>query len=201
MPDTLIYDDVKVIYIALNKTASTSTIHTLGYNYNDRQKKSGVLGLPVLTNTYDTKGNNSFYRKNYPNYFIFTFVRNPYDRIVSYFMWGKYNNSSNNSIWNDFDTFVKNIVSNTDYNVSDFCLQTFTIDNISYMDFIGKFENYQDDMKILMKMLNLDFYGVKEHKNKMERERDYRKYYKSTESIEIVTTKFKRDLDVFDYKF
>lgn len=197
MPDAFIYDNPDVVYMGINKNASTTTLITLGYNQKANGVKEGVLGIPRRRESYDHKKRVSHYRDILPNHFIFTFVRNPYDRIVSYFSWGKFNNPHN---FIDFESFVKTRLSKKDFFNGDFKLQTFSIDDPGKCDFIGRFENFADDFDTVMKMLGIKFDGLTMHRNKMKRD-EYRKYYTSSEIKDIVTEKFQKDIETFDYTF
>lgn len=195
MPDAFIYDNPDVVYMGINKIASTSSLITLGFN--QKMKKKGILGFPRLKSSYDAKKNVSFYRRLLPNHFIFTFVRNPYDRMVSYFSWGKHNNPHN---FITFESFVKTKVATPAFATQgDFRLQTYSIDSPEKCDFIGRFENFANDFNKAMEMIGVNFDCMKEHRNKMKRGK-YRDYY-TQELIDIVTKKFKKDIDTFGYKF
>jgi hypothetical protein len=197
MPDAFIYDNPDVVFMGINKIASTSSLITLGYNQKD-QKKKGILGFPRYKLSYDHKRNVSFYRKMCPKHFIFAFVRNPYDRIVSYFSWGKHNNPHN---FRNFEEFVKTKVSKPEFATQgDFRLQTYSIDSPKKCNFIGRFENFAEDFSKAMDMIGIEFEGMKQHRNKMKRG-TYREYYTSQKLIDIVTKKFKKDIDTFGYKF
>lgn len=67
------------------------------------------------------------------------------------------------------------------------------------VDFIGKYENLNDDWKIVAKKLNVNNKLPISNRN-MTRNRDYTKYY-TNESRDIIYNKFKEDIDYFGYKF
>jgi len=66
------------------------------------------------------------------------------------------------------------------------------------VDFIGRFENLQEDYNKVMTTIGLPERTLK-HINKYERN-DYRKYY-SDKDIEKVFQLYKRDIEYFNYTF
>ena len=97
--------------------------------------------------------------KNFYSFFIFTFVRNPYTRIISIFNY--YMNNGNGSK-ND-----KNIISDKKNTTLDNFLDLYTCKNIFHLhtqyyflkdsdniDYIAKFENYEYELCKLLKILN-----------------------------------------------
>lgn len=65
------------------------------------------------------------------------------------------------------------------------------------IDFIGRFENLEQDFQIICTRLNIK--AVLPHLNKSERDH-YRHYY-DDQTREIVAQWFKIDIQEFDYKF
>lgn len=198
MPDAFIYDNPDVVFMGINKIASTTILNTLGYNQNDgkMQVKKGALGLPRFKQSYNHKKNISYYRELLPSHFIFAFVRNPYDRIVSYFEWNKRHNPS----IPDFPEFLKSRIASPNFFKGDFKLQTFSIDDPMKCDFIGRFENFSSDFNKVMKIIGIEFEGLKLWINKTKHGR-YQEYYTSPDLIDIVTKKFKKDIETFNYTY
>ncbi len=246
----------KFIYIHIFKTGG-STITEIISPYIDEEfrkkttKKRGIGWQPTwhinkqhdkfseslsILDSLDTK---------IDEYFLFTFVRNPYTWILS--------------IWNNFYKYPKrnyqsNMFSQTKNTVKKltnivigkqifqtqaerfhelFPKGTFkefimfidliskegtkkektydgTYDQYSFIennrgiefDFIGKFENFQQDLNIILEKLNIEKPKALPHRNytdnKTERER-YLNYYDS-ESLAIVNRIFQRDFEIFDYQ-
>ena len=66
------------------------------------------------------------------------------------------------------------------------------------VDFIGRYENLQEDFNKVLKDIGLPAMQLK-HLNKFDRE-NYRSYY-TEEDIEKVKKLYKRDIEYFGYKF
>ena len=167
----------------------------------------------------------AYYKKNYPEkwkqYFKFTFVRNPWDRIVDswsmeYPSNGKFwdtNTSINkeqfdNITKKEFNRFVKEELRIT--KDDHYFPQIIWLKNIDEYDFIGKFEHRKEDIKFIENKLNiLDYssietpWGKLTDSNKIgnsRRLKDYRVYY-DEESIKIVEEFENKVIQIFNYKF
>lgn len=138
---------------------------------------------------------------SWEDYFTFSFVRNPWDRIVSLYYW--YQNFN----WVDpeglatkirklpnFDSFVK----------SEFLQQSSCSDFVfdsgeRVVDFIGKLENIETDFKNVCNAIGLpEIQMLKE--NISQRKRDYREYY-NEETIQLITKQYEDDIKNFNYGF
>ena len=135
--------------------------------------------------------------------FSFTFVRNPFDRILSTYLNGIINHTKS---FDDYIDTIKNVVENKLYykiwkintsDISHYKPQVELLENLN-PDFIGRFENYENDIKILSKMhpkLNcLCELNIK------KRDIDYRKYY-NERNRNIIEELYKDDLKKFNYEF
>lgn len=132
------------------------------------------------------------------NYYIFTFIRNPYDRIIS--GWN-YINKYNLSFKNYLNSYLEN---NLEINAYDywhvFMTQTRHIINTNgkiRCDYIAKFENLEHELKIILNHLDFkDIFHVPYKKNSKEHEK-YDLYYdeKTYEEVKIL---MKEDFDNFE---
>ncbi|MEO1394467.1 MAG: sulfotransferase family 2 domain-containing protein [Cyanobacteria bacterium J06634_5] len=188
-------DRLKAIFIHVPKTAGTSIYDLIGYTY--------IGHVP-----YDWyKSRNSV---KYDTYFKFSVVRNPWDRLVSTYVYLKKggNNAMDNhwakknlSMFSSFDDFVKKWV--TEENVQSwmhFIPQHQYIfdnnDNIQ-VDYIAKFENLSDDFEVISDRLNLQ--RSLPHVNAGKR-KPYQEYY-TEETKDIVSSVYAKDVQLFDYEF
>lgn len=157
--------------------------------------------------------------KRYPDYFKFTFVRNPYSKMISAWSYGtsftqnneqKYLNTGESHIDDyEFDNFLQvGPLECTDYTYfHSFITQTDHLINseneIDYQ-FIGRYENLKDDLLTVLKKLNFtDFsfldtiegttplnYSIKTKPNS---------FYLTPKNITIINNLFKQDFINFNY--
>ena len=225
-----------IIFVHIPKTGGGSVEKTLGIFGEDN---NGSLN-PNLDILYGKKNNKLLHHltikeiKNFNNsqclnYKKVSFVRNPFDRMVSEYLWRiqvyckkkinfkKFLIEEAIPRKNGINTFIKdfykdeNIIPLLDVHYLD--QYKFLIDekdNID-MDFIGKFENLEKDFK---KIFKLKLINYKIHKSKSDylyyisKEffpnfltiKSYRKFY-DNETIDIIKKEYKKDLMYFNYKF
>jgi len=185
----------EIIMIHINKTAGTSINVALGF-----KTKTHLTSRQLII---------KLGKERFEEAFTFSFVRNPWDRVISQHKYELKAVSSRESFkatnfqdWlikfykNRKPEYFSNIKPVMFYTQSDW-LKNF--DNSIDLNFIGKFENIESDFKKLCDML-----GVKRklpHLNKSKRdENSYRKYY-NTETKDIVTRFFEEDIENFQYEF
>jgi len=144
-------------------------------------------------------------RKNCADYFKFSFVRNPWDRMVSdYFYFMKHGISGE---FKDFlmetDVYFDNFpIFNGRVGCKDHRLPQihFLLDeNDKYpIDFIGRFETLQQDFNIICDKVGIPPQELP-HLNKTEH-KHYSEYY-DEETKQIVAEKYAKEIELFDYKF
>lgn len=138
-------------------------------------------------------------------YFKFSFVRNPFARLVSEYSWRlkklKKNRISDISFSEFIDQFLLPAFNGSlDDILSDhFKLQSdFLFDNDTLLvDFIGRMENFSSDFNVLCGKI-----GVKtklSHLNKTKHP-DYHQYY-DDQTKELVSRIYQKDLENFNYSF
>ena len=134
-----------------------------------------------------------------PNYFTFTFVRNPWDWIVSWYFYRKkeYNDETPFKPW----LMCKNSSAYSGAGIGLSCDQSFFVIDLNgdiSVNFIGRFENLQSDFDIVCKRIcipsvSLPVMNSTKHK-------PYQEYY-DDESRYFVEHKFCRDIQLFGYTF
>ena len=164
---------------------------------------------------------NDFFKTNYVNlfddYFKFTFVRNPYDKLYSSFtqdvhasksykVWHKVKKDIFDTIGENFNRYMLEYVNQSDikndWDYIHFCpMHEFaTIDNEFCLDWFGKAENIESDLLELSNRLNID---IKKHNDANIRSKPttnlkyLNKYTRGT--VELVNCVYKKDFELFAY--
>jgi hypothetical protein len=139
---------------------------------------------------------------SYSSYFSFAFVRNPWDWILSHYTYTLKN------VRHYRHSFVKNNLKNFDEYVEYECLKgmpeqynqnKFIYDSSGnqLVNFVGKFENIQNDFQIICDQLDIDT-NIK-HFNQSNKF-NYREHF-SERSKDLVKDYYSKDIELFDYKF
>jgi len=209
----MINHDLKLIYIRVTKTASTSFVKTFAANATPLklvESKDIIPGLKLrniihLPSKYISE---AVGEEVFRSYLKIAFVRNPWDRILSSYLMGKsYPKSpvfANGEIDTPlpFDGWLKKY-DPADPHLYAFgkpknCLPMAVADFAQGADFIGRFERLEEDFGRVCKLLDLPPLKLP-HKNRRVHEH-YSKYY-NDETRDIVAEKYKQDIDRFGYKF
>ena len=149
----------------------------------------------------------------YKEYYHFVFIRNPWDRLVScynnriknltpphYSVYGQtYGNQKFDSMsFTDFVRFVNKV---PNYLCDVHFVPQHCCFNQEEMNFIGRFESFEEDVYRLLDII------VPNHKelsikrlNSSDDDKHYREYY-TDETRDIVARKYRRDIELFNYKF
>jgi len=137
-------------------------------------------------------------------YFIFTVLRNPWDRMVSYYFFYRDIVKRNEKIANkakkfDFKDWVSYIYDNPKiFNfIHDNCLDYLTCEDKVIVDYIINFHNFSEDIDDLKNILHLKLPTLHVNSSK----HDFYKDYYSEKEIEIISKIYKRDIDYFNFDF
>ena len=186
----------KYVWFQIAKNATRTTVNYL----NENTKVD--FGFPLHLDK--DSGYGKSYESEYDNYFKFTIVRNPWDRLLSFYynkLHGKDVYGGNYSSFSECNTFEDFIYALKPRNLKKcnghFKLQTemFPLDSI---DFIGKFENFSDDFGIICGEIGIPRQDIP-HRNKSFH-RYYTKYY-SDGTRKVVAEKYASDIEQFGYEF
>ena len=137
----------------------------------------------------------------YNDYFKFTFMRNPWDLRVSFKKWcattggrlGKYARRLSLSDW------IKRYAVRYNPNKTGVGMtQLAYLNPIEDMNFIGRFENFQQDFNIICDKIGIPQQQLP-HINKTKH-KHYTEYY-DDETRQIVAEKYAKDIEYFGYEF
>ena len=207
----LVSDSHEFIFVHIRKTAGSSIRDTLLPISIDQNKniKSKLTSRILKT---ETNYQNFAFRQHSPmleakkiipealfkKYFKFAFVRNPYTRLVSEYEFikrrpnhGRHKKVSKMNFHQyityqskRFDAHQINMLSDKK--------------GILQTDFIGRFENLQEDWNIVCEKLGINNIELS-HRKKASKV-NYDDYY-DKKNIELVEQLWKRDLEVFEYSY
>lgn len=136
----------------------------------------------------------------YTDYFKFTFIRNPWDRAFSW-----YKNVMRDEIHREglgikngisFKDFLKTFAGEGMLRPQTYWLKSF--DGDIHLDFIGRFENLEEDFTKVCKYLDIPHISLP-HRIKGSSE-DYTDYY-DPESKRIISEVYQEEIDLFNYSF
>ena len=181
---------MKFIFIHINKTAGSSVEQALGLRFRHLTAAEVIaqIGMDAWRQAY-----------------TFTFVRNPWDKVVSHFHYRILTNQTDMGTEPlSFKDWVRLAYGDRDPRYYDkpkmFMPQTdwITDDNGEVLvNFIGRFERLADDFRQVCRHINRS--GQLPHLKRSGHD-DYRRYYDDV-SREIVADWFRKDIERFDYSF
>ena len=187
----------------------------------DKQKHEYSIGY-IFEDTMAQHRKISQYEVCNDKYFTFTFSRNPWERVLSEYFYIRKNNGCrcDNSMTQNWPSELDFWPSELDFNdkfptFNDFLKNdgikcgwrghiSLQIDYVlnsnknKGVDFIGKFENIQQDFNIICDKIGIPQLELP-HKNATNH-KHYTEYY-DDETREIVAEKFAKDIEYFGYKF
>jgi len=193
------FDEHRCIFVHIPKCAGISLVKSLFGHYS--------LGHGNLKRYQIMFGPEEF-----NSYFKFTVVRNPYDRLVSAFLFMKQGGINekdkrwaerNLSPYADFDAFVKGWVNRSNIwkglhfrpQCSFICLKK----KQPGLDFIGYFENLAADFAFICRKLQITTSLIEANRN-LARKKSFLEYY-NDETRAIVADAYADDLRVLGYNF
>lgn len=206
--ESLLIESKKSIFIPIPKAACSSVKYIIAelpeyQNHVD-------LGNIHSPKNFKYLINREISNPKYKDYFKFTFVRNPWDRIVSCYVDKILNFPDDNLIsvyqWYKpkmtFEEFVEGVAMTPDiYSDTHFKSQSCFVvneNNELIVDFVGKLETLDADFKIVCEKL-----GIENQKLPVKNpswKKNYKEYY-TEKTMKIIAERYETDIRIFGYEF
>ena len=185
------YKNQKIIFVHIQKSGGTSVLKFFKNKKNHNKIKHDIKYLQKK-------------KENINDYFKFTIIRNPWDRMVSFYHYHKQNLIKGKVISETWE-YIKNLKFHEFLNSHEFhkwasrnnIVDYITYKNKIYIDYFINFEKLKDDFEIIKKISGKC--GILPITNKSKHE-NYNKYY-NEKSKKIIEELFERDIDFFKFKF
>jgi len=192
------------LFVHIPKTAGNS-IQSVLRDYSEdqlvalRKEQDGIERFGLRNPKYKIKKHSTLkeYREalgeeQFRTFYKFTCVRNPWDRMISYY----FTPTQNPETWSrkKFRGIISKAVSVADY----LRLDEGEVDPFANVDYVMRFENLSEDFRSVCSRLDISPSTLPRY-NRSTRER-YSKYY-DDELRELVRTRFAREIERFGYKF
>lgn len=134
--------------------------------------------------------------------FAFTLVRNPWDRMVSYYHWLRSQRFDHPAVQiaqtHEFASFLKNPVIQTSLKANPYGAYMIRADGVEQCQSFIRLEHFREDVEQLEAHLGFDVRLAVE--NRSDRRRDYRHYF-TDETADIVAEICADDIRRFEYRF
>lgn len=181
-----ISDSHRFVWFRVAKVGTRSILYVLNENQ-----------VPLDVNDYQVPYN----PKDYVGYYKFAFVRNPWERVVSCYcnkVLSKGHPAFKECFDKGFEYFI-DFIKKQDLRSADahIRLQTSLIP-VDEMDFIGRMENFEDDLLYVMDCLGLEHTHIP--RSNVTSHEHYSSYY-TEKTRKIIAEKYKRDIKTFGYTF
>ena len=136
-------------------------------------------------------------------YFIFTLVRNPWDRLVSYYSWLRAQSFDHPVVAlakrSDFATFLRDPAMQTSFRTGPFASYVKDAEDNNRADLFIRLEHFDEDVIPLEHQLGFSLRPLP-HENPSARTAEYRRHY-SDEMAELVARFCAADISRFGYRF
>lgn len=133
----------------------------------------------------------------YKDYYVFVFVRNPYDLMVSLYFYIRQSKShkyNSVAISMSFPDFVEWYVNKSPYRQVDFVYAN----NVCLVNYIAKFENLSEELSYICDKLNISFSGLGHKNRSKDKSKKIMAYYDDS-SLRLVNEYYSDDFEKFGY--
>lgn len=188
----------KFIFVHIPKTAGTSIASALQPYLGPDDELVTHTSILDIVNEYNV---------NLDDFFKFSFVRNPWDRLVSSYFYfskkpskrGAYPSGKEFKTWDDFIERLDELPTSKEA-ISVHPQHWWLMDEYGnmMMDYIARFENLEDEFRVLCKKfniprLNLNIFKMSDH--------GLCSSYYNDETKEKIAKLYQKDIELFDYSF
>jgi len=180
----------KFLFIHVPRTGGSSIEYQ--FDYKEGQEKNKHWNLNSWKNHLNSE--------DFESYFKFTFVRNPWDILISKYVCNWYSlKNQGGEIGYQIGKSLKYFLDHyqpAEHERGDGLLDYF---DPKQMDFIARFENRNKDLEYISNKIgfNIDANTKRRHHR---RKKHYTEYY-DDETREIVAKRYAKDIDYFGYRF
>jgi hypothetical protein len=210
----------KFLFVHIAKTAGTSVRAALSRirmrdpyywlmfpAYKLSQATNHKIGTKFPRHAHAIAAKEMLPKEFYDSLFKFAFVRNPWDLQVSSFhhiqrerpqFLGGHNNFTDFLKWklDPHRQYQYHIDTSIDLQSN----YVTGLDGELIVDFIGRYETLESDFERILTRIGEPNIRLPHKRKASSRKKDYREYYSDT-TAELVYNHFKRDIDLFGYKF
>jgi len=190
-------------FIHIPKTGGHTISNVMGGYHKNRDRKHG---RHIKPEQYA-----KLYPDEWPSFYKFTFVRNPWDKVISYLTGLRKDGKQIREDDEYFQNYVKSIrdcirelKNNPILNKVHMQLQTSWLLNDKgkpyKYNYIGRTENFNEDMNNILSDLGLSKREEFKRTFVSTRRRDYREYY-DEETRDVVADIYKKDIEYLGYTF
>jgi hypothetical protein len=194
--EMILSDKYQFIFMATPKTG-TSTVHELLTPYGWRSpinEYANHLTVAGVKRCPPVMGD-----KKWKKYKKVGFIRNPWDRYVAlWIMIDKWNGQKKYHTYGTLDEYIL-CGGHQGHHQYEFMLDN----GIPILDFVGKFENFEEDVRDLFRFLKLPVPEKIHHSNKsvLNNRKHYTEYYTAKWMIDAVAEREKYVIETYGYKF
>ena len=205
-PKYVIREDLRLLYLPISKAGNSSIKKAMFQTHVEIEDDNSIHGnRDGIIRSYE-------FKNKWKNYFKFTFVRNPFERLVSCYT-SKYHNDKKynpSNLWfdnylfgiikkdNGFEAFANRVCQIPNKFADEhFISQHAQINNnnILQVDYIGKLENMKEDFEPIRSRYDLPALN---HFNQSKKE-NWMNYY-TLDLAQKVYTRYRKDIQIFGYQ-
>jgi hypothetical protein len=183
----MVNHEIECIFVEIPKTASSSVRAVIGKPNNPH------LNICQILRTMDPV--------KFEEYFKFSFVRNPWDRVVSLYMRQEGLVVRKHMSFEQFVDWIQYSSATCLHPLPHVNQLDWLVDQHGnmMMDYVGRFERLNDDWEVISGKLNITNRLSHINKNNLK-DKHYSEYY-NERTKNVVADKFRRDIEYFGYEF